>query len=260
MIKLIASDIDGTLLQNGQTAISQEFFDQARRLMGEGIAFCAASGRQYTSLRNLFAPVAEGMYFLCENGAVVYGPGKRLLSKTVIHRELSLALCRDILAIPDCEVLISGTNMSYLCPKTQDYIDHIRYFVGNNTTLLAAPEEMPEDFVKISAYYRPGALQIEPLLAPKWSHDFQVAVAGPCWLDFTQADKGTGIRALCRSLNIDPGEIMAFGDNYNDVPMLDVVGHPYLMSSAAAPLRRMYAAQCTRPEEILKTFQGTEPG
>ena len=50
MIKLIASDIDGTLLQDGETAISQRFFTQARRLMEQGVAVCAASGRQYTSL------------------------------------------------------------------------------------------------------------------------------------------------------------------------------------------------------------------
>ena len=100
MIKLIASDMDGTLLQNGETAISQRFFTQARRLMEQGVAVCAASGRQYSSLRSLFAPVAEGMYFLCENGAVVYGPGTpgKLLSKTVIDRQVSLELCRDILA------------------------------------------------------------------------------------------------------------------------------------------------------------------
>ena len=254
MIKLIASDIDGTLLQNGETAISERFFNQARRLRNQGIALCAASGRQYSSLKNLFAPVAEGMYFLCENGAVVYGPGAELLSKTVIDRALSLELCRDILAIPDCEVLISGTNISYLCPKTQDYIDHIRYFVGNNTTVLSAPQDMPEDFVKISAYYRPGATVIEPLLAPKWKDTFQVAVAGECWLDFTLADKATGIRALCTALNIDPKDTMAFGDNYNDIPMLDAVGHPYLMSSAAQPLRQRYGTQCARPEDVLEAL------
>lgn len=254
MIKLIASDIDGTLLQNGETAISERFFNQARRLRNQGIALCAASGRQYSSLKNLFAPVAEGMYFLCENGAVVYGPGAELLSKTVIDRALSLELCRDILAIPDCEVLISGTNMSYLCPKTQDYIDHIRYFVGNNTTVLSAPQDMPEDFVKISAYYRPGATVIEPLLAPKWKDTFQVAVAGECWLDFTLADKATGIRALCRELGIGAEEAMAFGDNYNDIPMLDAVGHPYLMTSAAEPLRRRGYALCPRPEDVLETL------
>ena len=252
MIKLIASDIDGTLLQNGQTAISERFFVEARRLMNEGVAVCAASGRQYSSLKHLFAPVAETMYFLCENGAVVYGPGMELLSKTVIQRDTSLELCRDILAVPECELLISGTNMSYLCPKTEDYIDHIRYFVGNNTTVLSDPEEMPEDFVKISAYYRPGATLVEPLLRPKWERTFQVAVAGECWLDFTLADKATGIRALCRHLDIDAGEVLAFGDNYNDIPMLDAVGHPYLMGSAVAELRRRYPKQCARPEDVLE--------
>lgn len=252
MINMIASDIDGTLLQNGETAISEEFFLQARRLMDQGIILCAASGRQYTSLKKLFAPVAEGMYFLCENGAVVYGPGEKLLSKTVIDRELSLALCRDILGIPDCEILISGANMSYLCPKTQDYIDHIRYFVGNNTCILESPEEMPEEFVKISAYYRPGAAAVEPLLAPKWRDTFQVAIAGECWLDFTLADKATGIRALCQCLEIDAADVMAFGDNYNDIPMLDAVGYPYLMSASAQPLRQRYKNQCDRPEDVLK--------
>ena len=255
MIKLIASDIDGTLLQNGQTAISERFFAAARRLMGKGVAICAASGRQYSSLKNLFAPVAEGMYFLCENGAVVYGPGMELLSKTVIQRSTALELCRDILDIPDCELLISGTNMSYLCPKTEDYIRHIRYFVGNNTTILESPRDMPEEFVKISAYYRPGATLVEPLLRPKWEHTFQAAVAGACWLDFTLADKATGIRALCRHLRIDAGEILAFGDNYNDIPMLDAVGHPYLMESAVSELRQRYPKQCSRPEDVLETLE-----
>ena len=254
MIKLIASDIDGTLLQDGETAISQRFFTQARRLMEQGVAVCAASGRQYTSLYNLFAPAAERMYFLCENGAVVFGPGGRLLSKTVIPRDVSLALCRDILAIDKCEVLISGTNMSYLCPKTQDYIDHIRYFVGNNTTVLRSPEEMPEDFVKISAYYRPGAAAVESILKPRWEGTFQVAIAGEAWLDFTLADKATGIRALCRALDIGPEEVMAFGDNYNDVPMLDAVGHPHLMASAAEALRRRYPSQCGWVEDVLETM------
>lgn len=257
MIKLIASDIDGTLLQNGETEISPRFFREASRLMDRGIALCAASGRQYKSLRGLFAPVADRMYFLCENGAVVYGPGEepQLLSKTVIDRALSLELCRDILDIPGCELLISGANMSYLCPKTEDYLNHIRYFVGNNVTVLDSPLDMPEDFVKISAFYLPGAEAVDAILTPRWAGRLGSAIAGKCWLDFTLADKATGIRALCQTLHIDAEDAMAFGDNYNDVPMLDAVGHPYLMRSAAAPLKARYPIQCTRPEDVLETIQ-----
>ena len=50
-------------------------FDEIRRLAGLGIAFCPTSGRQYTSLRKLFAPVADELYYICENGAVIFGPG-----------------------------------------------------------------------------------------------------------------------------------------------------------------------------------------
>jgi len=254
MIKLIASDIDGTLLQNGQTQISQRFFEQARRLMDRGAALCAASGRQYSSLRRLFAPVADRMYFICENGAVVCGPGGRLISKTVIDRETSVRLCEEILEIPGCELLISGADTSYLCPKSKDYEDQIRYFLGNKAAILRTPSDMPEDFVKISAYYLPGAEKIEKILAPRWRQTFQVAVAGAAWLDFTLSDKGTGIRALCAELGIAPEEIMAFGDNYNDVPMLEAVGHPCLMASAAQPLRRRFPTQCRRVEDVLETL------
>ena len=79
MIQLVVSDIDGTLLQDGANAIPPAIFEQIARLRERGIRFCPASGRQYTSLRKLFAPVADQLYYLCENGAVVYGPGAWIL-------------------------------------------------------------------------------------------------------------------------------------------------------------------------------------
>ena len=54
------------------------------------------------------------------------------------------------------------------------------------------------------------------------------------------------------ALGVDPEEVMAFGDNYNDLPMLELAGHPYLMESAALPLRRRGFALCRRVEDVLK--------
>ena len=71
-IKLICSDIDGTLLQYGKKELEDEIFEQIRELHRRGILFCPASGLQYTSLRKLFAPVADCCVFLCENGGVIY--------------------------------------------------------------------------------------------------------------------------------------------------------------------------------------------
>ena len=69
MIYLIASDIDGTLLQGGQTRLDPALFDVIERLEQHGIRFAAASGRQYTNLRRLFAPVADKIDYICENGS-----------------------------------------------------------------------------------------------------------------------------------------------------------------------------------------------
>ena len=65
-------------------------------------------------------------------------------------------------------------------------------------------------------------------------------MAGPYWIDTTTANKGVGVESLCRVLGFAHDEVMAFGDNYNDVAMLDLVGTPYIMDGAAAPLRARY--------------------
>ena len=69
-IKMICSDLDGTLLPYGRKTLLPEVFPLIGKLADRGILFCPASGRQYTSEKMLFAPVADRCAFLCENGAV----------------------------------------------------------------------------------------------------------------------------------------------------------------------------------------------
>lgn len=254
-VRLVASDIDGTLLRNGAMEISPELFEHIRRLEREGVLFCPASGRQYQSLRRLFAPVADRIPFLCENGAAVYGPGSPgpVWSKTVMDRALAEELSRDILALPQAEVLISGVNTSYLCPKGPDFEAHIRWFTGNNVCLAASPEEVPEDIIKVSAYCPQALEEVQAALCPKWESRFRAAVAGEAWLDFTLADKGTGMEQLCRRLNISLDQVAAFGDNFNDVPMLSLVGRPYIMDTAHPQLKERFPT-CSSVEEALKKF------
>lgn len=258
MIRLIASDIDGTLLPYGEQAISEEIFQEIRRLERKGILFCPASGRQYASVRKLFAPVADRLPCVCENGAAVYGPGGPgpLLGKTPMDREQALALCRDIIALPGAEVLISGAETSYLCPKYGDILP-LMESKGNNIVLLSRPEDVPEDIVKLAAFCLQGTSILEAALVPQWGRVFHAAVAGAEWLDFTLADKGTGLERLCRALGIDPGQVMAFGDNFNDVPMLRAAGRPYIMDTAHPRLREEFPV-CSRVEEILEGLDGPQ--
>ena len=108
-IKLICSDIDGTLLQYGRKELEGEIFEQIRELHRRGILFCPASGRQYTSLRKLFAPVADCCVFLCENGGVIY-KDEQCIAKNPMPRALAEEIANDLWTRSDGqgEVMLSG--------------------------------------------------------------------------------------------------------------------------------------------------------
>lgn len=124
MIKMVCSDLDGTLLQYGKKLIEGEIFDEIRALHDRGILFCPASGRQYTSLRKLFAPVADDCIYLCENGAVVYRGGK-VIAKTPMPRALAEEIAWDFWNNTEDlgEVMLSGENMSYLMERGHGVVD-----------------------------------------------------------------------------------------------------------------------------------------
>ena len=63
-IRLIATDVDGTLFGDGGHDLDPGYYDMIHRLARRGIIFCVCSGRQYYSIRQLFDPVAEHVYFI----------------------------------------------------------------------------------------------------------------------------------------------------------------------------------------------------
>lgn len=110
-IRLVCSDLDGTLLQYGKKELEGEIFDQIRALHDRGILFCPASGRQYTSLRKLFAPVADCCIFLCENGGVIY-KDELCIAKNSMPRALAEEIAEDLWSRSDGqgEVMLSRTE------------------------------------------------------------------------------------------------------------------------------------------------------
>lgn len=70
MIKLIATDMDGTLLDEDKN-IPQGFFEMLNKLKEKGVAFVVASGRSYVTLYENFKPHSDSLDFICDNGAFV---------------------------------------------------------------------------------------------------------------------------------------------------------------------------------------------
>lgn len=253
MIKLIASDLDGTLLQNNSQSISKRMLEIIKQLHERDILFVAASGRQYPNLYRLFEPVSKHMAFICENGGLVKYQDK-VVSKISMERELGIKLIEDIWNADGCEVLLSGENTSYLKPKTESYLHRMKDIVKNNVTVVDDLYQVKEDFIKISVYEESGIVSGHgSYFTNKWQNELKCTISGHGWLDFTAptVNKGTAISTLMDKLSIHASETMAFGDNYNDLEMLSFVEHGYVMENAVEDIKNRYQLRSTLVEDTL---------
>ena len=240
-IQLIASDIDGTLLLNGLQGIDPEIFNLIHKLQQKGILFMAASGREYTNLRNLFSPVADDIAYLCLNGCLTFYKGE-CISKEVMDAELARKLITTIQNDSDAEVLVSGEKTCYIAPKNQSYYEHLTNTVKNHITIVDDLLNIPEPYTKISAYFKDGANKHYQHYADMFDIDITVQIGGKCWLDCTPkgVNKSTGFLKLLAHLNISAENTVMFGDNDNDKQILQACGHPISMKTAVPSIYKLF--------------------
>ena len=151
MIKFIATDLDGTLL-DPRGVLPNEIFPLVARLSECGILFAPASGRQYANLKKLFFPVWEKTIFICENGALV-----RQGDKTLYLNALSAAPIKGILdAVRRTEGLfpiLCGADNAYIENKEEPFRTRARGPYSNCIELQSLDEAIEREPVcKISVY------------------------------------------------------------------------------------------------------------
>lgn len=83
MIKLIATDVDGTLVKDGTMQIDPEYMTVIKELVQKGIIFAVCSGRQFISERKLFAPIKDQLLYITDGGTVVRTPQEILMVHTM---------------------------------------------------------------------------------------------------------------------------------------------------------------------------------
>lgn len=254
-IKLIACDLDGTLLPAHASACNPEVFPMIRKLIGMGVYFVPASGRQYLNLQKLFTPVKDDIMYLCENGALVMYLNQ-VLVKRQFEDALAMRICHAVLKHPDCEVVISGERTCYLIPKKASFASYIRDGVGNHITLIDSPERIEEPVIKVSYYTSP---EQQASVTAYFEEVFReeaciIVTSGNQWVDFAPegTGKGAALKEIGRALGISSDEMAAFGDNENDRTMLEYVGHPYLMKECNPTMEDVKAKRCERVETTLR--------
>lgn len=239
MIKLVASDLDGTLLLDGAQQLPGDIFPLIRRLKDMGILFVAASGRQYANMKNLFAPVLSDMAFICENGAMA------IRGEEILYRDsFDSALVREILSVVNekegAEFSCSTKDYYYIMPKTAHYEELMTKVMKSNCKMVQSLDEITEPCMKMAVYERDG---MHEDAIRYWQERFAdrctVVTSGFAWVDFIPfgTNKAKGVRRFQEVLGISPDECLVFGDEYNDIDMLKSVKYSFAMSHSKPGVR-----------------------
>lgn len=259
MIKLIACDIDGTLINDGtknqiEEAPSEEVIQLIKDLKNAGYTFCISSGRQYPGVKYLFGDAANDVIFSCENGAYVIR-NEKLISRVLMDKETARGIVEDILKTPDAQPMISGATVCYLINPTQEFYKIVTEHLGNAAVVVDCFDDIPEEIQKIAICKTSGVADIVKKFTARWGEVLNVAVAGEIWLDFTVSDKGMGIDAISKATGIDKSQIAVFGDNYNDVSMFKAAGLSFAMNRAADEVKSYADRICNSvPETCREMF------
>ena len=233
-IKLVATDMDLTLLADDKS-MPAGVDERIDALAKNGVLFCAASGRPALALRESFPAHHQDMALVADNGASVYLRDelvyRDLIDRDLYHEVLALATATEG-SVP----VLCAFDDAYVLERDRCHEDVVSIYY-RSITYVESFEELNVDSNKISIYF-PGwdsKQKNDEVYSPAFASRLYLTCAGNEWLDFMNigVDKGSGIRHLAQHLGIDLSDIAAFGDTYNDIPMLDIVGHSYVMANAA---------------------------
>jgi Cof subfamily protein (haloacid dehalogenase superfamily) len=231
--KLLALDLDGTTL-NSSEEISDTNLSAIRRASEAGVKVIITTGRSYTSAYKYIRAIDSGEPSVTYNGALICNGEKALrtltLPKTKIHHTLDTL--RDLGQPPivytieekryidDPESLhanffefskgstIENIEVDDLMKQHWEKVVRISVFTDGDTTQM-----LDKEFLKKFG----SSLKTEQTYFPEWNFWIFEILNSEC-------SKPKALQFLCNRLRINRGEVIAVGDNRNDIEMLDWSG------------------------------------
>lgn len=231
-IKLVVSDMDGTLL-NSQHEVSTTFLKQFQQLKTNNIHFVAASGRQYQSILSKLPSISNDISIIAENGAIM-----QYKNDTSVLLQLSLDQISECISqireIKNAHVVLCGRKTAYTESKDSKFISKLREYYTEVSQVDDLTMVSNDNFLKIAVFHFESSEEfIYPYLKPM-AHQYQVIVSGQNWLDIShkEANKSFALKQIQKDLGITPEQTMIFGDYNNDIEMMKLAKFSYAMSNA----------------------------
>lgn len=256
MIKLIVSDVDGTLIRDGMIHITPRMHRLVQEMKEHGILFCAASGRPFNGLRQEFAPEKDDIAYISESGSIGGYDGELFYNKP-LERETVVNLVKDIRAREGRNVLYSQLDSTYI--ETSYGSRFYKYMVDDlcyPTLLVPDLLELTDPCYKVASCNFDGFAQDLDFYREKYAKDNTVVASGPFWVDIIPKDvnKGTCLQALMNKLGIAEDEILAFGDQENDLAMLKLAKHAYAMENSMEHVKKAAGNWTDCPEDVIEAY------
>ena len=231
MIKLIATDMDGTFLDD-DNQFPKDFYKVFRKLKAKGIIFGAASGRQYYNLVERFHDIKKDMLFIAENGTYVVYKGKELYSHTLKLEEAKkfVEMARTIEGV---HIVLCGKKSAYIENSAPDALAEVNKYYAK-CELVKDLMLVEDEILKVSLLDFKGAEQNSATFFAPYKEDYQVTIGGYLWMDIMNAgaNKGIAIKKVQELLNINADETMVFGDYLNDLEMMQSAYYSFAMENA----------------------------
>lgn len=259
MIKLIVSDMDGTLLHDHGTSVNPEYFHVIRKMKEKGILFCAASGRQYESLRTLFAPVKDDILYITENGTEIMYKNERIFSMPM-SMEVSRQLVLDTRAIPEAESMYCVGDRAYFEKEDVNVYHLMKDEYHFKCEMVDDLLELKIPCLKFSLYLPEKVNEITAeYFTPKWKKTHEVACGGEYFMDVMErgANKGTALKRMQDILKITKEETAVFGDNHNDLEMIEAAGESFAVANARTEVKdaAKYLIPSNNEDGVLKQIK-----
>lgn len=248
-IKLIAFDMDGTFLDSQNDYDRERFAHVWRQLQERGIRVVAISGNQYQQIRSFFPDIHDQMTIVSEVGSVIVENGQRIAeyhfeSETV--EDLIGLLARKTL-LHRCS--ISGLKALYFAQSAPEDFKQLITKHNYEWQEIDDLRRLPDDAFTILTLDVPE-MDIQALVAElneRGKGKARAVSSGFNFIDIVQptVNKGVALDFLAKRWQIEPSEMMAFGDIDNDLEMLLYADHSYAM--AGSPKSVCQAARFQAP-------------
>ena len=237
LIRLIASDMDGTLLDE-HSEVPPETYDLILALREKGVHFAASSGRRFDRLCQFFAPVRDKMDFVAANGAQVYVDGE-LVDREVFSHLGIRRLAKTVGKFESLHMALFDDEKSFLLDDEDKFVREIDKDLPNAERIWYLPG--PDvSILKISIYCEDGhVMDYAYALSRELGDEFLFAPLGTHWIDALQrgVNKATGIEQVMAHHGITRDEVMAFGDSMNDYEIIRFVGTGCAMANGRPALK-----------------------